>query len=178
MQFSYKYVENIISKDLVDFANNFSLRKFELNGDSVATTSYCLHSAQSDIYDHLLHYLKPRVEKETGLSLRPMYAYTRIYLGGSDLKKHTDRNECEISVSITLKYYYENNDYVWPLYMEDKPFNIKSGDGVIYKGCEVSHWRPEFLQTMDCWHHQLFLHYIDVNGPFKDKNIDDGYKFL
>ena len=42
-----------------------------------------IHNYSNKLYQEL--------EKETGLSLRPMYAYTRIYLGGSDLKKHTDK---------------------------------------------------------------------------------------
>ena len=52
--------------------------------------------------------------------------------------------------------------------MEDIPVVIEKGDGVIYKGCEVKHWRPYFTQPEMCWHHQLFLHYVNLNGPFKD----------
>ena len=81
---------------------------------------------------------------------------------------HKDRPACEISASITLKYVYQDKNYKWPLCMGDKPVIINQGDGVIYKGCEIDHWRPVFNQPKDSWHHQLFIHYVDANGPYKD----------
>tara|TARA_R100000773_G_C4169491_1_gene83788 strand:- start:317 stop:661 length:345 start_codon:yes stop_codon:yes gene_type:complete len=107
------------------------------------------------------------MEKETKLKLKPIYSYNRIYIGGAELKKHTDRDACEISASITLKYFYKDKNYKWPLCMGDTPVIINSGDGVIYKGCEIPHWRPIFNQPKEYWHHQLFIHYVDVNGPYK-----------
>ena len=105
------------------------------------------------------------MEKETGLSLKPIYSYNRVYLGGSELKRHVDRNACEISASISLKHYYHDKKYKWPLCMGNMPLVIHPGDGVIYKGCEIEHWRPIFTQPKECWHHQLFIHYVDINGP-------------
>ena len=52
--------------------------------------------------------------------------------------------------------------------MGDIPIVIESGDGVIYKGCEIPHWRPVFNQPKEYWHHQLFIHYVDLNGPYKN----------
>ena len=52
--------------------------------------------------------------------------------------------------------------------MGNIPIVINSGDGVIYKGCEIEHWRPVFNQPKEYWHHQLFIHYVDVNGPYSD----------
>ena len=48
--------------------------------------------------------------------------------------------------------------------MDGKPIVINECDGVIYKGHEVEHWRLPFTQPDGCWHHQLFLHYVDANG--------------
>ena len=82
--------------------------------------------------------------------------------------KNIKISACEISASITLKYFYKDKDYKWPLCMEDIPIIIESGDGVIYKGCEIPHWRPFFNQPKEYWHHQLFIHYVNLNGPYKD----------
>ena len=57
--------------------------------------------------------------------------------------------------------------------MEDFPIVIKPGDGVIYKGAEIDHWRPVFNQPETSWHHQLFVHYVDINGPFKNYEAED-----
>ena len=104
------------------------------------------------------------MEKETGLNLKPTYSYNRVYVGGSSLEKQKDRGECEISASICLKYHYEDKNYKWPLYMQDTPIIIKEGDGVIYKGCEIEHWRPVFNQPQKCWHHPLFMHYLTTSN--------------
>ena len=50
--------------------------------------------------------------------------------------------------------------------MADKPINIKKGDGVIYKGREITHSRKKLKEKNPSWQHQIFLHYVDLNGPF------------
>ena len=144
----YKYVHNMLSPDMVEFLTSFSLKNFS-HGDSQAPLSSASHSKTSDIYNHIIYYLQPIMEKETNLKLKPIYSYNRIYLGGSELKKHVDRKACEISASITLKYFYEDPNYKWPLCMGDTPVVINTGDGVIYKGCEIPHWRPVFNQPKE-----------------------------
>jgi len=165
----YKYIKNMLSSDLVDYLSSFSLKNFKVTNDPQYPMAYSIHSSESQIYHHILHFLKDTMEKETNLKLKPSYCYNRIYLPGNDLKKHTDRFACEISASITLKYFYKDKDYKWPLCMNNIPIVIESGDGVIYKGCEIEHWRPVFIQPKDCWHHQLFIHYVDLNGPYADQ---------
>jgi|TARA_R110002020_G_scaffold202406_1_gene405544 hypothetical protein len=163
----YKYVKNILSPDMVEFLSSWSLKNFNI-GDVDVPLSSAYHSKNSEIFSHITHYLLPIMEKETNLKLRPIYSYNRVYMGGAELKKHTDRPQCEISASITLKYFYKDKNYKWPLCMGDTPVVIKSGDGVIYKGCEIPHWRPFFNQPTEYWHHQLFIHYVDLNGPYKE----------
>jgi hypothetical protein len=143
-QKKYKYVKNMLSPDMVEFLTSYSLKNFT-KGDDQAPLSSAVHSSDSEVYSHLIHYLLPIMEKETNLKLKPIYSYNRIYLGGSELTKHTDRPACEISASITLKYFYKDKNYKWPLCMGDVPIVIKTGDGVIYKGCEIEHWRPIFI---------------------------------
>ena len=157
----------MLSIDLVEYLSTWTLKNVEKTWiDEQVNHAFSLHSQNSEIYSHLLHHLLPVMEKETNLKLKPMYGYTRIYVGGSELSKHRDRKACEISASITLKYFYQDKTYQWPLCMGNIPMNIKSGDGVIYKGEEVEHWRPVFQQPKEYWHHQVFLHYVDLNGPY------------
>jgi hypothetical protein len=56
--------------------------------------------------------------------------------------------------------------------MDTKPIVIEKGDAVIYRGCEIEHWRPVFNEESPSWHHQAFIHYIDLNGPYKDYEED------
>jgi len=157
----------MLSMDLVEYLSTWTLQNVgKTYTDDQVSHAFSLHSQQSEIYLHLLHHLLPVMEKETNLKLKPMYSYTRIYVGGAKLEKHTDRKACEISASITLKYFYHDKTYQWPLCMGNIPINIKSGEGVIYKGEEIEHWRPVFQQPKESWHHQVFLHYVDLNGPY------------
>jgi len=165
----YKYVKNMLSDDMVEYLSSYSVKRGLMKKNFLdpqcGPKASSFHSMESDIYHHLIHFLLPIMEKQTDLKLKPIYSFNRIYLSGSDLKRHTDRPACEISASISLVHSYKNDDYRWPLYMGDKPIYIKKGDGVIYKGCEIEHWRPVFNQPEGSWHHQLFVHYVDLNGP-------------
>ena len=46
---------------------------------------------------------------------------------------------------------------------------------LIYEGCKLEHWREPF-EGDNCG--QVFLHYNNVNGQFKDINIFDGREKL
>lgn len=98
-------------------------------------------------------------------SLLPINSYARIYRPGEELKKHKDRPACEISATITLGY--ESNT-IWPIFFGEGSgvsAILDVGDMAVYKGHEISHWRERFQGK---WHVQVFLHYVDKNGPHKD----------
>ncbi len=173
MKEKYKYVSNIISKDLSNFLTSWSLKNmdsYDANDTQVQKGAYCYYDSKH-IFSHVSFFLQERIEKETGLDLRPTYTYNRIYLRGSELKPHTDRESCEISVSLSLNKSYKDENYKWPLFMDGSPVVINECDGVIYKGPQIKHWRLPFDQPDGCWHHQLFIHYVDKNGPYA--NMDE-----
>lgn len=130
---------------------------------------------------HLLTEMLPHIESYSGKKLYSTYAYARLYQPGEELKVHRDRNACEISVTITLGLEGKK----WPIYMgynEDKSnaseITMDIGDAVLYRGIDVYHWREKFEGE---WQAQVFLHYVDANGPHKElkddcritKNIED-----
>ena len=53
------------------------------------------------------------------------------------------------------------------------PIHLEPGDIIIYKGCEVDHWREKYEGLN---HAQVFLHLNDQNGPYK--NLYDGRPLL
>jgi hypothetical protein len=104
-----------------------------------------------------------KMQEECGLELNPTYAFARVYTYLATLDKHTDRPSCEISVTVMIG----SSGETWPIYMDGKEFNLNPGDAAIYLGCEVEHWREEFQGD---WHNQIFLHYVDKNGPLRKFN--------
>jgi alkylated DNA repair dioxygenase AlkB len=113
----------------------------------------------------------------TKLDLIPTYSYARIYKHGDVLHRHKDRPSCEISATLNL------GGDEWPLFLdptgeignEGVQVNLKPGDALIYKGTIVEHWREPFA-GYECG--QVFFHYNDKNGPFKESNIYDGRQFI
>ena len=112
------------------------------------------------------------MEKTTKLKLYPAYTYARIYEKGHELKRHKDRFSCEISTTMNL-----GGDN-WPIYLEPSglnskkgvKINLKQGDMLVYKGCELEHWREKFKGD-ECI--QVFLHYNNSRTPGSKKNMFD-----
>ena len=146
------------------------------------------YSCYGDIMmEMLLVNMHSIMEERTGLKLKPNYSYARIYEKGHDLKKHKDRLSCEISTTLNL------GGDPWPIYVEPDSrlgtfdqqgdymqsnsrglkIDLNQGDMLIYRGCELEHWREPF-QGNECI--QVFLHYNDVNN--KEGNIYDGRPHL
>lgn len=163
----YVKVEKLLTKDICKIAERYFLydrfNSPQIIGDRRVRGS---HSKYADsLTESMLLFLKPEIEKQTNLKLIPTYSYFRIYKPGDVLKPHTDRNSCEISVTLTIGYKHEMKCN-WPLYfcIGDKNHYIASeiGDGVIYKGCKLTHGRNEFDTNEGSYQIQVFLHYIDA----------------
>ena len=128
-----------------------------MKGDPQAPNSfswYCLH------YDLLEDCLEPMCQI-TGLDLEPTYDYSRLYVKNEILKKHTDRPSCEISVTLNLRNIGEGWDFCWT----GGSKLMTPGDAVIYKGCDLEHWRDP---NPSDFVYQVFLHYVRSDGPHKD----------
>jgi hypothetical protein len=111
----------------------------------------------------------PEVSNIIGESVLPTYAYSRIYRNASILTEHTDRNSCEISVTLHL-----SGDKPWPIWIktpEGKPrcVNLDPGDAMIYLGCVAPHWRDEYIGES---YSQTFLHYVRSRGSFSGFYFD------
>jgi len=119
------------------------------------------------LFEKLLVELKSKFESVTGKTLLPTYSYARLYKKGERLAPHIDREACEISATITLGFEGEP----WAIYMSDaegentNKVDMDVGDAVLYQGMVKHHWREEFKGE---WQAQVFLHYVDANGPHKD----------
>jgi len=120
--------------------------------------------------ESVLQLLLPRVAESSGLELHPTYSYFRVYKHGDALAAHLDRPSCEISVTISVGY---DADMIWPVWVErDRAaaaIELHAGDGMLYRGTEVRHWRDTFAGTEAT---QLFLHYVDQSGPHRDWKFD------
>lgn len=185
----YVVIREAISPDLASFVYNYFQNKravaqklFEEKYISPYEQSWGhwndrqvpgTYSHYADVaMETLLLRVMPVMSYITELELVPCYSYARIYKYGDVLHRHKDRPECEISTTINL-----GGDN-WPIYLDPSQgegkdgikVDLNPGDMLIYKGEKLEHWREPF-QGYDCG--QVFLHYNDKNGPFKEKNKFD-----
>jgi len=175
----YLVLRSVISNELRDFITQYTLfdemQDFSPEKDYMPLEAALVpesHSKYADpAMETLLLHLHTLIEKNTGLKLFPTYSYYRVYRPGDDLRPHTDRPSCEISATMCINFNYDIND-PWAIFVEGNKRNLLPGDLVIYKGCELTHWREKFQGDENCWHIQAFLHYVDQNGPKKDFKWD------
>jgi hypothetical protein len=179
---NYILLKNFIPyNDAIELSNEFKsyCETNNVNGDDQAQNSYSKYN-----YISFLELLCKKVNTVSDLIEEPViptYSYARVYLNNSVLEKHTDRDACEVSISIHL-----NGDSIWPIYIktpnnETHSIILNAGDAIMYNGTVAEHWRDAFCGT---WYTQLFLHYVRSRGPYfytyfdkKKKNIDErGHK--
>lgn len=128
------------------------------------------------LFEKLLEHLQPKIEAHTGVALFKTYSYARRYEIGNELKPHVDRKACEITATLALGFEGE----IWPIWVEDREkvhhsFLLQPGDALIFRGMELKHWREE-NRFGPC--SQVFLHYVDKNGPHACCKDDAGPKRL
>ena len=194
MKNNYKVIRQAITKELADFIYSYFLMKrkvarkmYDERYISQSNYDYGVWNDEQipETYSHyadiametLLQNLQPKMEEETGLKLTPTYSYARIYKKGDILKRHKDRYSCEVSTTLNLG----GDD--WPIYLEPSgeegkegiKVDMQPGDMLVYKGCDVEHWREEFTGE-NCG--QVFLHYNDASDPKAEENKYDTRPFL
>lgn len=167
--FKFKKIKNFFTKDETELANYYFEIFHKTNISSFDMGTICTNSDTYSYGDKLTESFllkkKHLMEKETGKTLLPTYSYWRMYTKYSALKKHKDRESCEISVTVNVG----NDGTKWPIFIEDNKIDLDEGDALIYLGRENSHWREEFLGD---WCAQCFLHYVDADGELKDFSMD------
>jgi hypothetical protein len=125
-------------------------------------------------FDALMEWLRPEISRLVGLPLSSTYSYTRRYTKGEILERHTDRPACEISMTISIAippHAKPSTIYLKPPSSKQRKVEMNEGDGCIYAGIEVEHWRKPFRRD---GYIQLFLHFITRDNPNHDQLVFDG----
>ena len=128
--------------------------------------------------DAVLEWIRPEVIRLVGFDLAPTYSYTRQYMKGEVLTRHTDRAACEISVTASIqipKGAGPSVVHLKPPKADETKVEMFEGDGCVYAGTEVEHWRERFRAG---GYIQLFLHFIAKHGRNYPKLRFDGRECL
>lgn len=185
----FKVIKNAVSKDVLDFVrvefdtiingtltlSNLTVEENIIEKDTVSDDqvphSFPMYGPLFG--ETLLQILKPTMEREINKELHPCYSYARKYFKGAKMKKHTDRPSCQYSATLCIAV----NKELWPIFFEtngeEHKVLLEPGDMIVYDGCNIPHWRKKYKpKDPDSYVMQVFLHYVDANGEYKDHIYD------
>jgi len=163
----YKLLKNVLSKETCEvLSDEIRLIRDVSQGTHEAweDTGNSWHEYNIFATESLLKRFSPVMSEKFKKELDPTYSYCRIYYKGGYLAPHKDREACEYSMTLCL-----SKTINYPLFVEGIPIEMEIGDAVIYKGRELEHWREEYEGDE---HIQVFLHWVDKNGEYKDFKFD------
>lgn len=190
----YVVVRNFLPPRVTMVAYRYALMKvqngeFSLSDTQVPNTPAFYGDTLMEV---LLESAVPAVERIVGDLLYPTYSYMRVYKRGDRLAPHIDRPSCEVSMTLCLGYNTVgagDPEFCWPIGVDNsinysldptkaslpsapgkgKNIYLKPGDGLIYYGTEILHWRDPFPADHQV---QLFFHFVRRNGPYAQHKFD------
>jgi len=137
-------------------------------GDYQSSRRYVGHNESVARFFH--HQIANAVGAIAGEAIKPSYVYMASYLAGAELKKHTDRAQCEFSVTLCLDFSPEPELATsWPIRLDTGEGTVTVyqalGDGLVYRGTKLPHYRSVLAEGQTST--SIFFHYVaaDFAGP-------------
>lgn len=131
-------------------------------GDSGSARRYVAHNESVAAFFH--HRLAAFVSELAGTPVKPSYVYVAAYQDGADLPIHTDRVQCEYSITMLIDATPEPSEKPdWPLCLvaggEHVSIRQNLGDGLFYRGRDIPHYRNRLPDGATST--SIFFHYVD-----------------
>ena len=92
----------------------------------------------------------------------PAYAFWRILRARRELRRHEDRNACEVSASLRSSRCRDErlaDPRTGTSTAPKRGVALNPGDAIVYQGCRIPHWREPFAGERQ---YQVFLHYVSM----------------
>lgn len=162
----YAIVKNLVDKETIARLYEYTLQNMP-NGNLKDEQALGSPSFYQDKEMVALHQrLHPKLEELLQLKLFTTFCYYRTYRTGAILRMHKDRRACEISISVNIG----QKGNLWDLWLMDQEenarnFALEPGDGLIYRGCQLNHWRGKLVEADLV--SQAILSFVDRHGPNK-----------
>ena len=174
-EYSPVVVENVLNASTLAICQKYYSTTIE-NGDYVLGDKQSRRfKSHNEPLSRILHYeVLPLIEKIVGKKLMPSYTYLSAYVKDSDLPAHTDRADCEYTVSFLIN---KPDNSHWPIYLHKvkQPVKYKgradftppkeecievdcnAGGLMIFQGTDHIHFRENLP---DEFYHIVLLHYV------------------
>jgi hypothetical protein len=131
-------------------------------GDDQVARRYGAHNEPVARYFH--HQLTNVVSDMARTLVQPSYTYFACYQGGAQLDSHTDREQCEYSITLCFDASPEPEALApWPIELNTSEGLLRIwqhlGDSLLYRGRQLPHSRDVLPEH--CTSSSLLLHYVD-----------------
>jgi hypothetical protein len=164
-QNNYLVVRNVLDPYLVKFLASYyqSVRNNEAgNFETDRTSLNCNGDACGDT---VMYSLRTKIEELVGLELLPTYSFVRIYKNGESVGRHRDGPANQVSCTMCVS----RDDVDWPLKFSDGTTEdqvvLEPGDGVVYRGYMMDHWRDKFTGNNQV---QVIVGFVVKDGGFDE----------
>jgi hypothetical protein len=130
-------------------------------GDGQSPRRYVAHNDAVARFFH--EQLTDLVSDVAGEPLKPSYVYAASYQSGAKLEKHTDRAQCEFSITLCVDFTPEpEGETPWPIHLDTPEGTVTVsqalGDGLMYRGRQLPHYRGPL--AAGCTSTSIFFHYV------------------
>jgi hypothetical protein len=167
-------VENVLNKNTLTICQQYYSTNIEKGAYVFGDKQSKRFKSHNEPMSRILHYeILPLIEKIVGKKLMPTYTYLSAYVKDSDLPAHTDRADCEYTVSFLIN---KPENSKWPIYLHrvKQPVKYKgrsdftppkdeciaidcnAGGLMMFQGTDHIHFRDELP---DDFYHIVLLHY-------------------
>jgi hypothetical protein len=151
-----RYYRYLIRSGRVQLGDGQSPRRFVVHNESVT---------------RFFHWqLSTAVSAIVGEPVKPSYCYLASYQSGAMLPRHTDRPQCEFSVTMLVDCSPEPAvESPWPIHLQTSSGETTVyqaiGDGLVYRGRTLPHYRT--AQPDGSTSTSVFFHYVPESfaGP-------------
>jgi len=170
-------VENVLNKHALDICQQYYSTNIEKGAYVLGDKQSKRFKSHNEPMSRILHYeVLPLIERIVGKKLVPTYTYLSAYVKDSDLPAHTDRADCEYTVSFLINKPENSN---WPIYLHKVKQPVKhkgrsdftppkeecvavdcnAGGLMIFQGTDHIHFREGLP---DDFYHIVLLHYVSL----------------
>jgi hypothetical protein len=130
-------------------------------GDGQSPRRYVAHNDAVARFFH--EQLTDLASDVAGEPLKPSYVYAASYQSGAKLEKHTDRAQCEFSITLCVDFTPEpEGETPWPIHLDTAEGTVTVsqalGDGLMYRGHQLPHYRGPL--AAGCTSTSIFFHYV------------------
>jgi prolyl 4-hydroxylase len=170
-------VENVLNKNALTICQQYYSTNIEKGAYVLGDRQSKRFKSNNEPMSRILHYeVLPLIERIVGKKLMPTYTYLSAYVKDSDLPAHTDRADCEYTVSFLIN---KPENSKWPIYLHKVKQSVKhigrsdftplkkeciavdcnAGGLMIFQGTDHIHFREGLP---DEFYHIVLLHYKSI----------------